>query len=458
MAEQARDIESIVIDDSPSPPKPSSSSKSVEIISVVPPMRSYRGIGARPSSSSMATSTTSSKRKRRPRQPPLVLTPVSTSIRREMALSQTVPNNNKKRKRSPDFDGAQSARRQKRKVTKTYGRPKPPTKCLRNTNHLSFSLPLRRSARLRHRGKVKASPDTIDLCSDHEEEITPKSSPETESNDKMSVDEEAEAEDDDEDLVQNEENDDVVGVQRLKCTVNDIQNRSCYPTNQFSNLRPIDVLSQESAPPNNDDVQCPIDLTSRKISAQHSNSKNGEADSKMDVDDIDLNDIEIPAIGIAIGTHRDFWDCSAFSDRPKVAINKHSNSIDLHLKSHLDESVTVSIDTANIQSLYLPANPSLFRMEDLKGINPSRIDAVDEEKDVEVTPHIQALFIQTKSRLDSYKWLEPYYDPNDITAPGIERITLFLGRQQYDKLNSLVLNRNHFCQVTDAVQRVGYDV
>ena len=80
---------------------------------------------------------------------------------------------------------------------------------------------------------------------------------------------------------------------------------------------------------------------------------------------IDIDDIEINLVGIAIGKHQDFWSCDNEYDRPRIIMNKHREEIVLNLKSiHLDK-VNVSIKKQEIESIYLPEDPSFFNLSEL---------------------------------------------------------------------------------------------
>jgi len=502
MAEQVSNnrLHPIEIEDSPPLRSPNHNpfrpNGSIEIIGTIPrsfptlprsfsASPSYSGIGPRPT---MPTHNTRSKRKRRHhriRQQPLTLTPIHSSTKtrsktQRQSLSKTLPKtyvSARKRKRSND-DQTQSAKRLRRNVSSLTDCNAPnatPSRKVRSAHrNQSGPIPRRKSSRLQHRerirkGKVNKPMEMIDLSSDRDEEVIP--DPIEQGSNQMDVD----AEDDDVDLVQtNFGEDSVSSTSTSTSTTNQaplasdaipIDLSGCNDSNSSntSNASSIDNDTNDHHQSHRGRSCSAIDLISRGNSVEKSDSTDSVTsvqaiDDSMDVDideiDIDLTDTEIPAIGIAIGTHQDFWNCSEFVERPKVLINKHSNSIDLYLRSHLDEFVTVSIKTSEIESLFLPTNPSFFEINELRSVSPARCDVVEEDHGHVVTAHIQTVFIQTKGPLTAYRWLSDCYDPNDLRKPGVQQITLFLGREGYDSMKKLVLNRVYFCAVTGAVQQI----
>ena len=385
---------------------------------------SFSGIGP------PVTSRTRSKRKRRSRAPlPLIPTPRSFSSKRTYAQrsnrspSRRRRNHNnknkilskstsKKRKRQePNLEDSFNRKPQKRRIVEKID-------CDSDDEYLPYvddkideilktkpmkkysSNKRRRSTRIQNQNKSKTAPKDvplIDLSNEQNEEDDDIHSNSSNTNNKMSVDGDSNNENDEIELVWGD-------IQMINHTV------AKQPTDSI----PIDV----------------------------------EDDDDEDMD-IDLNDIELQCIGIAIGKHTDFWSTRDTDIAPKIILNKHQNSIDLHLKSIHGDCVNVSIHTKDIKSLYIPHNPSLHAMHDLKLSNKLK-----ECGDTRIDPYIQCIFIQTTDKLSPYQWLSPFYDPNNANSAGIERISLFIGHSNYCKFKKIVMNKMYFCELRNAVKHI----
>ena len=168
--------------------------------------------------------------------------------------------------------------------------------------------------------------------------------------------------------------------------------------------------------------------------------------------------IEIPLIGIAIGQYQDFWDCNQDASQPKIVLNKDRDSIDLNLKNMHGFQVTLSIQTHEIESLYIPQHPEYFEMDDL-AVNPATVDALEEDyPDLIVKPFIKVLFIRTKHKLQSteHQWLSQFYDPENHKNPRNQRIALFIGHTEYIQFTKMVLNRTFRFELTRMCKHIEY--
>lgn len=385
---------------------------------------SYSGLGP-------VTSNTRSKRKKRLRTP-LPLKPTSFSATKPYAkrsrLTRKHNNSNnkkaktvrtKKRKRDPPLASLEDSfnrrpqKRIKAEADPDYVQPDDDIDDMIEefTTNIkpikTYKSARRRSTRLQNKNNVKTAPKDvplIDLCNDEQNEYNDNDSNSSTTNNKMSVDEDSD--DNDVDLIQ-----DVV-----------------MRNNNVSDDETIDTKQQQIHVIDDDDEEI----------------------------EIDLEDIELPLLGIAIGKHTDFWSTKADDDRPKIVINKHQNAIELHLKSIHGDFVKVAIETKEIESLFLPTNPSFHSMDDLK-ISAHKIRKVKKEcNNAHINTYIQCMFVQTKQKLSVYQWLATFYDPNDMQNPGSERIALFIDYKNYSKFKKYVMNKLYFCELRNAVKNIKY--
>ena len=207
-----------------------------------------------------------------------------------------------------------------------------------------------------------------------------------------------------------------------------------------------EIISNNSSNTNN---KMSVDEDSDDVDIQMNDDSNNNNNNKqiIEIDEeekIDIDDIELPLIGIAIGKHTDFWSTNTDDQRPKIVINKHSNSIDLFLKSICCDYVNVSIPTKQIKSLFIPTNSSFFELSQLNVSHSNKLD--------DIHPYIQCIFLQTFNKLAKYAWLDAFYDPNNMKHAGIERITLMIGNKHYNKFKQIVMNKLYCCELRNAVK------
>jgi len=150
----------------------------------------------------------------------------------------------------------------------------------------------------------------------------------------------------------------------------------------------------------------------------------------------------IPLLGIAIGTHYNF-KIKDYLCRPKIELSETSSRIKLRISESNkvgDGNEWLSIDVAQIESLSVAQNKSLFYLGELD------IDCKDNDGKEYESEH-QIIFIKTKEKLcpSTYPWLTDHYDPNNTVDIGKSFISIIANKTEMDRMIAFISDDTNSC-------------